>query len=345
MVDGPRLSVYPDGSVSWDNGGTRYNYRRSDTRILIFVDEKGALHPTVVDNKDLYPEMFVSLAVVIEEDSMPKFTDRFHAFKRKVRPDLEPCSWEIKGRGYQKSNGEHTTREDMIRTWRLFSDWLRRLDIEWHLHACVSNREKIVQTHSEIDWNHKSASHSLMRTNLAALVWNCIALRGMRMTSIGPNHDIISPIMTVHDIHMFYDRLRDKHLERELPNVFRFCFEQDPLVRGLIDTLGINAEFVQIGFDDRRPCFAGIEFADMVLYVVYNFIAGRDVAGMSSDPEMSLRYYQPMLHAIRKRIARSVFLGRQEVSSVIRMSDCVDYTFGRVLVDRMSTGIPQRIQI
>lgn len=41
MTEHVRLAVYPDGTVSWGEGGVRYSYLLSKSRILTFVDEKG----------------------------------------------------------------------------------------------------------------------------------------------------------------------------------------------------------------------------------------------------------------------------------------------------------------
>jgi len=86
---------------------------------------------------------------------------------------------------------------------------LKELDIEWYVHAAVSNRPATVETRSHIEWNDKT-THAFMRSNLAALLWNCIALRGMSPVNIASPNYFTSPKHVVHDISMFYDRLDDE---------------------------------------------------------------------------------------------------------------------------------------
>lgn len=335
-----RSAVYPDGTVSWGKDGIRYSYRRSGSRILVFVDEKGGFHPTALDKKDAYPDMFLSLAIVIKEEDMPSFIEQFQAFKRQVRPDMHPEAWEIKGKGYRKADGQWTNQHDMVRTWTLFSSWLKETNVTWYVHATVSNKSATVLAHPHTDWEDKSTTHAFMRTNLAALLGNCIALRGMSPINTASPDYLTSPKHAVHDIEMFYDRLDDTKLEQDLARVFEWCFEQDDLLRGLTEMLNINLQFDQLGFGDHNSYFAGMEFTDMILYVIYNFLAGRDVARMTTDHSTALKYYQPMLHAIRHRIARSVNLGKQEVSSIVRVLDVIDYTFGKTLIDRLTNRLP-----
>jgi len=43
-----------------------------------------------------------------------------------------------------------------------------------------------------------------MRSNLAALLWNCVALRGISPANEASPDYLISPESNVHDLHMFY---------------------------------------------------------------------------------------------------------------------------------------------
>lgn len=340
-----RFSVYPDGTVSWTEDGVLYRCRRSGKKILAFLDEKGKFHPTKMGENAVHPELFTTLAVVIPEDEMQRFIEEFHDFKRQVRPDIDPHDWEIKGKGYKKSDGRDTTQEDMRRTWCLFSDWLRQLDIEWYLHAAVSNRPALTEARGDIDWGDKLVTHAFMRTNLAALLWNIVSLRGTSPVISGSTADLLAPRLMMHDLTVYYDRLSDKKLEEDLPKVFRFCFEQDAHLNGLVNTLNIGTEFNQLGFQDNNPHFSGIEFTDMILYVVYRFLAGEDVVGMTKDRFHAERYYYPLLHSIRHHISQRVFQRQLEWSSVVRVSREIDHTFGRAVYEKMASEIVSRIEI
>lgn len=286
-------------------------------KIYLFIDEKGDRSP-----KNKLNEPFILLGVSIKERYINEFYQKMIEFKLKLRPSDDPLSWELKGKRGHFDEGQKVDLNTLRKTWEEFSQFISSLTIPFHTYCVISNKNKIMNSkeYSNLDWSEKRYENSFIRVNFYSLLFSFLILE-QRNENIVIQENGITSIENQFPFEVYYDDMNNKVINKQFNAIFNSCLSDLKVLQNC------NLQFVKFE-NDKLECL-GIEFVDMIIYVLHRFLIGKDVINLSDNYDSLFKYYSSILHSIRHSFIKNHYFGKIEngFSSCVLLSDYKDYNF------------------
>ncbi|MGQ4668121.1 hypothetical protein ACUIJN_20280 [Metabacillus halosaccharovorans] len=322
--------------------GIKKNYTKSDDISLLFVDEKDSFHPLKWSKKSVYPELFVLLGVSIQKSDFDKLVRGFNEFKEKVRPNLNPMDWELKGAsGFKNDSGDWCSKEEMKEMWIKFAEFLSKLDVPYTIHGVFSDKRAVVHERTydpPINWK-KEGLYSFMRLNFAQLLINTLMVKQADDSTLNIDSETLEADITLRSLKVYFDEMKDPVLDKELKNVFQYCINADEELVQIGAELDIQMNYNQLGFEKNNTYSVGIQFVDILLYIIYKFMAGQDVVNLSDNADEKIKYYNSIMHSIRQHFRKNILLPKKSsipmISSCIAITKDINYNFANRIEDEI----------
>ncbi|WP_226036129.1 hypothetical protein [Aquibacillus saliphilus] len=282
--------------------GITKKYTKSDDTFLLFVDEKDSFHPLKWSEKSVYPELFVLLGIGIQQSDFDKLVKSFNEFKKKVRPNLNPMDWELKGaKGFKNDSGDWCSKEEMKVIWIKFAEFLSKLDVPYTIHGVFSDKRAVVHERTydpPINWK-KEGLYSFMRLNFAQLLINTLMVKQADTSTLNIDSEKLEADITLRSLKVYFDEMKD------------LCINADEELAQIGAELDIQMDFNQLGFEKNNTYSVGIQFVDILLYIIYKFMAGQDVVNLSDNADEKIKYYNSIMHSIRQHFRKNILLPKK----------------------------------